>query len=117
MVIFFYLFAIPALFLCGECHNKMPEDRFLKHHRSTHSLEPSRQKSVAFYSDCKRRYSSKTSFQGKEPCEKRKQVRVHDTFSRERWAGALMEVRSLLGGTDHGLRDGLRDRLADGQTL
>ena len=26
----------------------------------------------------------------------KKQVRIHDIISRERWAGALMEVRSLL---------------------
>ena len=25
------------------------------------------------------------------------QVRIHNTFSRERWAGALLEVRSLFG--------------------
>ena len=41
----------------------------------------------------------------------RKQVRIHDRISRERWAGALMEVRSLFG-----LNSKTRDQRTDGPT-
>ena len=42
---------------------------------------------------------------------KEEQGRIHDHISRERWAGALMEVRSLFG-----FNSETRDRRTDGRT-
>ena len=45
----------------------------------------------------------------------RKQGRIHGSISRERWAGALMEVRSLFGlnSAVKKTRDGTTDRWTD----
>ena len=48
---------------------------------------------------------------------KMKQVHIHDMFSRERWAGALMEVRSLFDLNSAVKKNALRtDGLTDGPT-